>query len=299
MRAARFHTYGDPQVLSVEEVPEPHAGPGSIRIAVEAASVNPIDYLLRAGHLQSILDIEPPLTPGRDASGVVDEIGEGVDGVAIGDVVFGLGGLADTTAEFAVLTAWSAVPPSWSTAQAAAAGLATATAAVALDNLGDLNGRTLLIEGASGGVGTAAAALAIAAGATVIGTGGESNQEYLREQGMLATTYGPGIADRVAALAPGGVDAAFHAAPSASLPDLVSIVGDPSRVVTVADNAGAARLGTLAVNARNESDLLERGAELGRRGRYTPRVDRELALEEIATAHQAAEAGGKTVVTIR
>ena len=158
MRAARYHRYGDPDVLVVEDAPEPHAGPGSVRIAVQAVSVNPIDFLLRAGHLRDVLPLPLPAVPGRDAVGVVDEVGLGVEGTQVGDLV--LGGVSDTTAQFAVLTAWSTVPAGWTTEQAAAAGLASATAAGVIAALGDLKGRTLLVEGASGAVGSAVAAFA-------------------------------------------------------------------------------------------------------------------------------------------
>ncbi|MUK03046.1 alcohol dehydrogenase catalytic domain-containing protein [Vibrio cholerae] len=298
MRAARFHSYGAPDVLVVEDAPEPHAGEGSVRIRVHATSVNPIDVLLRAGQLEQFLPMTFPVIPGRDAVGVVDEVGPGVTDSQVGDVVFGLGGISDTTAEFAVLTAWSSVPAGWTTAQAAAAGLASATAAAVIEALGDLNGKTFLIEGASGAVGSAAAAFARAAGATVIGTGRESNHPYLESLGVLPTTYGPGLADRVAALAPGGVDAALHSAPSDSLPDLLGIVGNTSRVVTVIDQEGAARLGVKSVSARNDSALLRYAAALGQDGLYTPRVDHELPLADVVEAHTLAENGsGKVVIT--
>lgn len=300
MRAARFHEYGDTAVLVVEDAPEPHAGPGEVRIKVAAASVNPIDWKLRAGHLQSVYPVALPAIPGRDAAGTVDEVGEGVTGVQVGDTVWGLGGLADTTAELAVLSAWAPVPSTWSLEQAAAAGLATATAAGALDTLGDLSGRTLLIEGAAGGVGSAGVELAVARGATVIGTASERNHEFLRSLGAIPTTYGEGLAARVAALAPQGVDAAFDTAGSGSLADLVAIVGDASRVVTVADYT-AATLGAVLVSAKNDSSLLAAAAELGERGAYTPRVERTFPLDEVASAHEYVQGGhtqGKVVVTV-
>lgn len=298
MRAARFHSYGAPSVLLVEEAPEPHAGPGSVRIKVQATSVNPIDVLLRAGQLAQFLPLRLPAIPGRDAVGIVDELGSGVTDTKIGDIVFGLGGISDTTAEFAVLTAWSAVPDDWTTAQAAAAGLASVTAAAALEALGDLSGKTFLIEGASGAVGSAAAAFAVAAGAVVIGTGRESNFSYLESLGVIPTTYGPGLTARVTALAPNGlVDAALHSAPSRSLPELLEIVGDTTRVVTVIDDHGAAQLGLKKVDARNDSALLRYAAALGRKGKYVPRVGREVPLTDIVEAHTIAEHGsGKVVV---
>jgi NADPH:quinone reductase-like Zn-dependent oxidoreductase len=308
--AARFHRYGNPDVLVVEEAPEPQASPGTVRIRVSAASVNPIDVLLRAGHLQQFLPLDLPAVPGRDAAGVVDQVGPGVDGTSVGDVVFGLAGLADTTAEHAVLTAWAPVPSPWTPAQAAAAGLASATALAALDALGQamapstsgldaLSGRVLLVEGASGAVGSAAAAFAVAAGARVVGTARQDNHDALAELGVLPTSYGPGLAGRVADLAPQGIDAALHAAPSASLPDIVEIVGNASRVVTVIDAEGAARLGAAKVDARNDSTLLRRAADLGQRGLYSPRVAHELPLAAAARAHELAEGGsGKVVITI-
>ena len=299
MQAARYHRYGDPHVLVVEDAPEPHAVAGTVRIRVLATSVNPIDYLLRAGHLSDVLPLDLPAIPGRDAAGVVDEVGPGVEGTRVGDVVFGLGGVSDTTAQHAVLTAWSETPSNWSIEQAAAAGLASVTAGEVIAALGSLDGQTLLVEGASGAVGSAVATFARNAGATVIGTGRPSNHNYLTGLGIRATTYGPGLAERVAALAPAGVDAAVHAAPSPSLPDLLDIVGDPDLVVTVVDGEGARRLGVRLVSARNDSDLLKHAADLGERGMYTPRVDRVLALADIAEAHTAAERGsGKIVVTL-
>lgn len=299
MRAARFHRFGDPGVLQIEDIPEPHAGRGAVRVKVLAVSVNPIDYLLRSGQLANVLALDLPAVPGRDAVGVVDEVGPDVSSTEIGDVVFGLGGISDTTAEFAVLTAWASVPETWSIQQAAAAGLASATAANVIANLGDLDGRTVLIEGASGAVGYATAAIALASGATVIGTGRLESHGYLADLGVTPTTYGPGLGGRVAELAPDGIDAAVHAAPSPSLPDLLGIVDDADRVVTVIDAEGAERLGVRKIDAENNSALLERAAELGRRGLYVPRADHELPLADIARAHEYAESSsGKLVVAV-
>ncbi|MGN8245932.1 NADP-dependent oxidoreductase [Cellulomonas soli] len=300
MRAARFHQFGEPQVLTVEDAPAPHAGPGEVRIRVAAASVNPIDWKLRAGHLEAVYPVDLPAIPGRDAAGTVDEIGEGVTDVQVGDAVWGLGGLAATSAELAVLSAYAPVPSTWSLEQAAAAGLATATAAGALDALGDLQGRTLLIEGAAGGVGSAGVELAVARGATVIGTASERNHEFLRSLGAIPTTYGEGLKDRVAALAPQGIDAVFDTAGSGSLADLIEIVGDAGQVVTVADYT-AASLGARLVSAENDSARLRAAAELGEQGAYTPRVERTFPLAEIADAHVYVQGGhtqGKVVITL-
>ncbi|MEW2168241.1 NADP-dependent oxidoreductase [Streptomyces sp. NPDC007084] len=301
MRAARFHEYGAAEDLVIEEVPDPHPGPGEIRIRVAAAGVNPIDWKLRAGDLREIFPVELPAVPGRDAAGVVDETGEGVEGVSVGERVFGLGGVTGATAELFVLSAWAHAPATWNDEQAAGAGLASVTAMCGLNALGSLAGRTLLVEGAAGGVGSAAVEIAVARGATVIGTAGERNHEFLTSLGAVPTTYGPGLARRVSALAPNGVDLVLDTAASGSLDDLVAIAGDPKRVATVADHAGGERLGTHVVGAVNDSALLSAAAELGGQGRYTPRIEQAYPLERIADAHARAERGhtrGKIVISV-
>ncbi|MEU3460476.1 NADP-dependent oxidoreductase [Streptomyces sp. NPDC006733] len=301
MRAARFHEYGGPENLVIEQAPDPHPGPGEIRVRVAAASVNPIDWKLRAGALQQMIPLELPAIPGRDGAGVVDEIGEGVQGVSTGDRVFGLGGVTGASAELFLLSAWAHTPATWNDEQAAGAGLASVTALRGLNALGSLAGRTLLVEGAAGGVGSAAVEIAVAHGATVIGTASERNHAFLTELGALPTTYGPGLAERLATLAPHGVDLVLDTAASGSLDDLVALTGDPQRVATVADHAGGQRLGTHVVNAENDSTLLSAAAELGGQGRYTPRIEQTFPLERIADAHAQAERGrtrGKIVISI-
>src|SRR3954449_12251364 len=120
MRALQFTSYGNPEVLTWADAPDPHAGAGQVRIAVRAASVNPIDWKLLTGAMSGG---QPQLGPGYlgyDAAGVVDEVGEGVTGVAVGDEIFGLG--QHTHAEYAVLDSWAGKPPSVDWAVAAAAG---------------------------------------------------------------------------------------------------------------------------------------------------------------------------------
>ncbi|MEU6222514.1 NADP-dependent oxidoreductase [Streptomyces sp. NPDC047042] len=301
MHAARYHEYGGVETLVVEQAPDPHPGPGEIRVRVAAAGVNPVDWKVRSGAARQLLPVDLPAIPGRDAVGVVDEIGEGVRGVSIGDRVFGLGGVTGATAELAVLSAWAQAPAAWTDEQAAGAGLAAVTAMGGLKVLGPLKGRTLLVEGAAGGVGSAAVEIAVARGATVIGTAGERNHGFLTSLGAVATTYGTGLAQRLATLAPNGVDIALDTAASGSLADLVAIVGDPARVSTVADHTNAHRLGVHLVNAENDSTLLAEAGELGRLGRYTPRIERTYPLEQIAEAHAYAERGhtrGKIVVRV-
>ncbi|MFI7635194.1 NADP-dependent oxidoreductase [Nonomuraea sp. NPDC049400] len=301
MRAVTYHEYGDPSVLRVEDVPEPHAGPGEVRIRVEAASVNPIDSKLRAGYLKEMMPLQFPKIPGRDGAGVVDEVGDGVTGVAVGDRVFGNSSVG-TTAEYAVLYEWAPVPDAWTMEQAAAVGVAAETTVRVLNEMKVGAGSTLLVEGASGGVGSAMVQFAVARGATVIGTASQGNQEYLRSLGATPTTYGPGLADRVSTLAPGGVDVVVDVAGAGSLPDLVKIAPAPAAVVSIADPTApehGARL-SLAPDVATPASLVE-AAGLGAAGAYVPHIEATYLLDQIAQAHARSQAGharGKLVIKI-
>ncbi|WP_306207448.1 NADP-dependent oxidoreductase [Actinoplanes sp. RD1] len=293
MRALRITAFGPPDVLEVAEVPEPHPGPGQLRIAVRASGVTPADWKIRAGLLPGL---PLPRLLGFDAAGIVDQIGPGVTGVAPGDEVFGatdIARLGGANAEFAVLVAWAAKPESWSWAQAGGAAGNLETATRVLDRLAVGAGTTLLVEGAAGGVGTLAVQLAVARGARVIGTASERNHAFLATLGAVPTTYGPGLADRVT-----GVDAALDCAGSGSLPDLLAIAG---RVVTVADVGAGAHLSTSAgPNADPPAwHGLHTAAALADRGRLTVPLAGVFALEDAAAAHRLSESGharGKIVL---
>jgi NADPH:quinone reductase-like Zn-dependent oxidoreductase len=240
MRAAVYTQTGDPaEVLSVTEVEEPHAGPGQVRIAVRAAGVNPIDWKIVRGMTGRSPDA--PTVPGIDAAGVVDEVGEGVTGVQVGDAVFGhaSGGSA---AEYAVLSAWAPKPGVTPFEVAGGLPVAGETAVRVLDLLGLQTGQTVVVDGASGGVGSATVQVAVARGLRVIGTAGEANQDFVRSLGAQPTLHGPGLADRVRELASNGVDGGVDTAGKGSVRDLIALTGDPAKVVTIAD-FGAAELG--------------------------------------------------------
>ncbi|BCJ49524.1 hypothetical protein Asp14428_09990 [Actinoplanes sp. NBRC 14428] len=186
----------------------------------------------------------------------------------------------------------------------AAANIETATRV--LDLLGVREGTTLLLEGAAGGVGTMAVQLAAARGATVIGTASTRNHDFLAGLGATPTTYGPGLAGRVADLAPGGVDAVFDCAGSGSLPDLVALAGGPARVVTIADLDAAAhgvhqsRTGGGQGADPQSAGALDAAVRLAGQGRLTVPVAAVFPLAEAAVAHELSESGharGKIVLT--
>jgi NADPH:quinone reductase-like Zn-dependent oxidoreductase len=109
MKAALFETYGPADVLTIADLPEPHAGPGQVRVAVRAAGVNPVDWKIRSGASREAIPVTFSHVPGMEAAGVVDEVGPGVTGTAVGDEVFG--GAQAASAERAVLDVWQPKPP--------------------------------------------------------------------------------------------------------------------------------------------------------------------------------------------
>ena len=189
MKAARFGRFGGPEVLEIAELPDPHPGPGQVRIAVRAAGINPSDWKKRAG----MMDRELPQTMGYEAAGIVDEVGAGVADVAVGDRVFGFSADGAAQAELAVLSSYAPVPPSLDFAGAAALPAAIETATRALDQLRVGEGTTLLVSGASGTIGRAAVQLAVARGARVIGTASPANRDHLRSLGAEPVAYGEGL----------------------------------------------------------------------------------------------------------
>lgn len=235
MRALQFTTYGGPEVLRWDDAPEVHAGPGQIRIAVRAASVNPIDWKAFGGMLAGGTPMSGTGYLGYDAAGVVDDIGEGVTGVSVGDEVFGRG--QNTIAEYAVLDAWAPKHASVDWAVAAAAGVAGETSERALRLLGVTGGDTLFIDGGAGGVGAVAVQMAVARGTRVIASAGATNHDYLREIGATPVLYGDGLVERVQAAADAKVDAVFDVAGKTPIEDLISLAPEPAKVLTIANFA--------------------------------------------------------------
>lgn len=297
MKAVQFSRFGGPEVLEIVDLPNPHPGPGEVRIAVRAAGVNASDWKKRKG----LMDQELPQTLGYEAAGIVDEVGEGVRDVAPGDRVFGFCPDGAAQAQLALLSDYAPIPPSLDFAAAAAVPSAVETAARALDQLGVDRGSTVLINGASGSVGSVAVQLAVARGASVIGTGSPARHELLRSLGARPVAYGNGMAERVRTLAPDGVDFALDVAGSGVLPELIELAGGPDHVITVADFAGAQRHGVRF--SRGDSGraiyVLSQIGDLIESGHFSLPVAQTFPLRDVAEAHRVGEAGqvrGKLVL---
>lgn len=302
MRAITVTEAGPPDVLALGEVPTPEPGPGEVRIRVMAAGVQPADAAARRGATPPGVARPRVLVPGNEMAGLVDAVGPGVAAFAEGDAV-----IAFTTfgayAEHAVVPAAQVVakPAAMPWDEAAALSASGQTAHTALEDLGVSAGETLVVHAAAGGVGTMAVQLAVARGARVIGTARPANHDYLRGLGAEPVEYGDGLIERVRALAPGGADAALDAIGNGALAASLGFVSDRRRIGTVADAAGAERLGLRAIRTRRSAARLAELTALAEAGALHVHVSERLPLHEAARAHRLIESGhvrGKLVLTV-
>jgi NADPH:quinone reductase-like Zn-dependent oxidoreductase len=301
MQAVVFEEFGGPEVLRIQDVTEPHAGPGQVRVRVRAAGVNPMDFKIRRGWTQGFFDVTFPATPGLEVAGVVDEVGEGAE-FAIGDEVVGWSSTG-SYAEHAVVGNVALKPAGVSWEQAVALPVAGETAQRVLDELKLKAGETLLLHGAAGGVGSIAVQLAKAAGATVIGTASPANHDFLRELGAIPVAYGEGLLDRVREATPQGVDAVFDAAGQGGLQESIELRGGTDRIVTIADMS-AAQLGVAASMGSSTTPEevrtgLAKQLQSVADGRLRIRIAETFPLADAPKAQELSESGharGKIVV---
>lgn len=217
-RAAQFVTAFGAQALEVRDIPAPQAGPGQLRVRVSAAGLNPMDWVMTSdAEAAARYGLSLPLGFGTDFAGVVDQLGDGVDGFAIGDRVFG-GAVSRAVADHVIVDAAGSIltggevhrtPGGLDDDTAAALLIAGMTAAAAIAAVRPGPGDAVLIGGAGGGIGVFAVQLAKLAGARVIGTGSATSADALRALGAEPTVYGDGLVERVRALAPTGITAAI------------------------------------------------------------------------------------------
>lgn len=303
-RFVQYREFGGPEVLEVNEGDPPHAGPGEVVVEVKAVGVNPVDGKLRSGKRASA-PLTEPRTTGSDASGVVVELGEGVDGWAIGDEVIVTGGRGTYATHVVVaVSGLTPKPAALSWAQAAGLGIPPATAYQALRSLGVGAGMTLLVHGASGAVGQAAIQFARELGATVIGTASPANHARVRQLGAIPIAYGQGLVERVHAITSDGVDRVLdNAGTDEAIEASLELVTDPQHVGTIVRGADAPRWGIQAWSGGSPEPLTEeqlawraegirRAAELAAEGRFDIEIARTLPLERAEEAQRALEEGG-------
>lgn len=304
VRAAGLTEFGGPGVLRLLDIEEPEAGPGEVRVRVRAAGVQPADLWVRrnGGIARGTTGATQwPVIPGNEFAGVIDGLGEGVTGFALGDEVLGFRVL-NCYAESVVAPADQVVRKPGEVPWRIAGALSASgqTAHTALERLGVDKGDTVLVHAAAGGVGTITVQLAALRGATVIGTASVGNHDYLRWLGAVPVTYGPGLVDRVRAVAPHGVDAALDAIGGDALTDSLHLVADSVRVGTLVDHEAAPRLGVQALRTNRSAERLVELVELVAAGQLTVTVSKLYPLARAADAHRHVETGharGKVVLT--
>ncbi|QKG27256.1 NADP-dependent oxidoreductase [Actinomadura verrucosospora] len=305
-RAVRLESFGGPEVLAVQDVPEPQAGDGQIRVRVTAAGLNPMDWVMTAdAETAARFGLSLPAGFGTDYAGFVDQVGEGASGYAVGDRVFGAA-LSRAVADFVVVDANGDIasgiahhtPDGVDDRTAATLSIAGSTAAAALAVLDLGPNDTVLIGGAGGGVGVFTVQLARIAGAQVIGTGSPSTAEHLRSLGAEPVAYGEGLTGRIRDLDTGPVTAALdlhgtdtvHAARELGVPD--------DRICTIA----AAVDGVPAANGANAApDALNNIARLVAADRLRVPIAATYPVDDIRAAVElqaARHVRGKVVIDL-
>ena len=311
MKAVRFHEFGDAGVLRYEDVEQPAPGAGEVRLRVAGTTFNPVDGGIRGGYLQGPFPVALPHTPGIDVSGTVDAVGEGVEGVAVGDAVVAfLPMVADgAAAEYVLAPAeiLAPAPTSIPLADAAALAMVGLTAWQALfDDAGLKAGQRVLINGAGGAVGGYAVQLAKGAGAHVIATASPRSADRVRSAGadeVIDHTNDP-VVDAVAE----PVDVLLNLAristeDLAALAALVKpggvVVNTVPTIETPADEERGVR--AVGVFVRSDAEQLAHLTGLVDAGELHVDVTERVPLAELAAIHakdDAGEVSGKVVVVV-
>ncbi|MEU1480308.1 NADP-dependent oxidoreductase [Streptomyces sp. NPDC005760] len=304
-KAYVFTRYGGPETEAFVDVDRPRPGPGRLLVAVRAAGVNPVDWKQRNGYRRPGESGERvfPVVFGNEVSGVVEEIGEGVDGFAVGDEVFGTavaGGYAEYTLVPAAIAAHK--PAELSHPLAATLPVAAATAYDGIRQLGLPAGATLLVTGAGGGVGAAAVQIARAFGLRAVGVASEGKKDFVESLGAVHVPSGPGWAERARAAAPDGFDGVYDLVGGEVLAEAAELLTDRTKLITAgAPEEDVRRLGGARVTRARNAAVLEEVARLVVDGDLDPHITETFPLDRAADALRTVEDGharGKTVIEV-
>lgn len=297
-RIVRYHQFGGPEVLQLDETEVPVPSAGEVRVRFAAGGLNPVDWKIRSG--RSRIQLPLPVSVGREFSGVVEAVGPGVDGLTVGDAVFGSipqGAFADLVIAPASVVA--RVPEGVPLEVAAGLALAGQTAWDALESQHLQPGDVIVVSAAAGGVGGMLSQLAVARGIRVIGTASAANHEWLRSRGVEPVLYGDGLRERLAAAAPDGITAVFDQAGPETIETALAMGVAPERINTIAADAsvyGVRNVGRGAVHP----PTLDALAALVADGTLDVPIAATYPLSEVRAAFELLETGhlrGKIVVT--
>lgn len=303
-RAVIHERYGGPEVLQVRDIPEPHVGPGQLRVRVTAAGLNPVDWeIVESPELAREFGVATPSGFGNDFAGVVDEVGERAGGFAVGDRVYG-GARGHAVADHAVvqpgLNPLFHTPPGVDDGTAATLLIAGRTADAAISVIGVRAGDTVLLGGGAGGVGVFAVQLALRAGARVIATGSESSSQFLHDLGATPVVYGDGLIDRLRDVSSGGITAAADLFGTEAAEAALKLGVPPARISTIA--AAVPPPGTHAVGGTDATPgALERIAAAIAAGEFRVPIAAVFPIERIKEAvemQRARHTHGKIIISM-
>jgi len=302
-QAVRFDEYGGLDVLRIVEVDRPVPGPGQAVVRVKAAGINPGEAKIRSGLLAQRFPATFPSGEGSDLAGVVEELGAGVTGLAVGDEVLGWTDNRASHAELVVVEAAHLVPKpagvSWEVAGALFVAGVTAYAMVRAVSL--RAGDSVVVSGAAGGVGSIAVQLASNAGATVIGLASEGHHDWLSRHGVIPLTYGDGVADRIRAASGGRMDAFLDTFGGDYVELALALGVRPDRIDTIANFAAREKYGVKIDGsaAGGTPEVLAELAGLIGRGQLEIPIAAVYPLSEVREAYRDLEQGhtlGKIVL---
>jgi NADPH:quinone reductase-like Zn-dependent oxidoreductase len=291
--AVRFDEYGDVDVLNVVDVPRPVPGPEQVLVKVMAAGINPGEASIRKGLLHSMWPATFPSGQGSDLAGTVAEVGPDVVRFAVGDEVLGFVDTRGSQAELVVADVDNLVArPSnvpWDVAGSLFVVGTTAYAAVRAVNLVD--GDTVVVSGAAGGVGSLAVQLAIDAGATVIGLASEDHHQWLASHDVIPVVYGDGVTERIRKVSGGKVDAFIDTFGDGYVEMAIGLGVAPDRIDTIIDRTAAQEYGakTDGSAAAANSDVLGELAGLIAQGRLESPIAKTYPLTEVREAYRDLE----------
>src|ERR1700746_3445803 len=245
VKAVRYDEFGGIDVLRVDEVERPVPGDGQVLVRVKAAGINPIEAAIPTGAVAPIFPPTFPSGQGSDLAGVVEEVGAGASGFSPGDQVIGFSNKRASQAELVLVEAGDLTRKPEKVSWEAAGDLYVVgvTAWGAVRAVAPKEGETVVVSGAAGGVGSLAVQLARRTGATVIGLASESNHAWLKSHGVIPVAYGDGVADRIRAAAPGGVDAFIDTHGDGYVELALALGVAAERIDTLADYAAAQKHG--------------------------------------------------------
>jgi NADPH:quinone reductase-like Zn-dependent oxidoreductase len=289
-KAVRFDEYGGIDVLYVAEVERPSPGPGQVLVRVKRAGINPGEAGIRAGALDSVWPATFPSGQGSDLAGVVEEVGEEVDGFAAGDEVVGFVNTRSSHAELAVVEAGDLTlrPSNVSWEEAGALFVAGATACAAVRAVAAGEGDTVVVSGAAGGVGSMAVQLAKNAGAEVIGLASEANHAWLSDHGAIPVAYGEGVAERIREASGGKVDAFIDAFGSGYVELALELGVRPERINTIIDFAAAEKHGVKAEGGMSaaSADMVAELVGMISEGKLEIPIAKVYPLDEVREAYR-------------